>query len=375
MDTEFVISDEVLKRAGLPIVKIQTQDNAQILSKEDWISASMDIISDNSDWNMEGATLSIRGRGNSSWNRLKRPYAIKLDVKTSVCGMPAQKRWVLLANFLENSFMKNEMAFYLSRQLDMEYTVRGQYVNLVLNGNYVGLYWLGEQIRTDKNRVNIDDEKDFLIEMDQNYDEVWKCRTDLMDMPIQVKNDDKMTDERLTYIKGKFDALEAILCDPDFDKNTTFTDVLDVDSFAKYYLVNQIMLNGEISHPKSFYLVFDGTTEILKAGPVWDFDWSCFTNETYLDDGWEYFDKLYLNPIFRAKVKELLDNKDLSTDGVSRKIRELYNQIKVSAEMDRLRWGYHPNSKEPDFDTYDEYVEQLEDCINTRLAAIKAMPW
>lgn len=163
--------------------------------------------------------------------------------------MPAQKRWVLLANFLENSFMKNEMAFYLSRQLDMEYTVRGQYVNLILNGNYVGLYWLGEQIRTDKNCVNIDDEKDFLIEMDQNYDEVWKCRTDLMDMPIQVKNDDKMTDERLTYIKGKFDALEAILCDPDFDKNTTFTDVLDVDSFAKYYLVNQIMFNGEISHP------------------------------------------------------------------------------------------------------------------------------
>lgn len=77
----------------------------------------------------------------------------------------------------------------------------------------------------------------------------------------------------------------------------------------------------------------------------------------------------------KSVLDSMLDNKDLSTDGVSRKIRELYNQIKISAEMDRLRWGYHPNSKEPDFDTYDEYVEQLEDCINTRLAAIKAMPW
>lgn len=376
MDYRFEVPDETLKKAGLPIVKIRTEDRCSIVSKEDWIPATMDLICDtHSNWEFENVCLSIRGRGNSSWYCLKKPFALKFDSKTSVCGMPSQKRWVLLANYLDNSFMKNEMAFYLSRQLGMEYTVRGQFVNLVLNGNYVGMYWLGEQIRTDKNRVNIDDNKDYLIEMDQYFDETWKFRTDLMQMPAQVKNDDKMTQDRLTYLKERLDAIEAVICNPNFPGNNTFTDMIDIDSFAKFFLVNQIMYNLEISNPKSFFLVFDGTSEILKAGPVWDFDWSSFSTDTIIDDGWEYFDKLNLNPIFRAKVKELLDSGKLTTEGVSGQIRKLYSQINIAAQMDRARWGEHPNSKEPDFRTYDEYVKYLELCINTRLAAMKTMSW
>ena len=65
------------------------------------------------------------------------------------------------------------MAFFISRKIGMDYTVRGEYVNLILNGNYVGMYWLGEAIKVDKNRVNINEETDYLLEMDISYDETY----------------------------------------------------------------------------------------------------------------------------------------------------------------------------------------------------------
>lgn len=97
--------------------------------------------------------------------------------------MPKHKRWVLIANYLDNSFMRNSLAFYISEQLEMDYTVHGEFVDLVLNGSYQGLYWLGESIKVNKNRVNItdgtdklseDEDYDYLLELDVYYDETWQ---------------------------------------------------------------------------------------------------------------------------------------------------------------------------------------------------------
>ena len=71
---------------------------------------------------------------------------------------------MLIANYLDMSFMKNEMAFFLSEELGMDWTIHGQYINLIKNGEYLGLYWLGEQIKVDKNRVNIEEDDDYLID-------------------------------------------------------------------------------------------------------------------------------------------------------------------------------------------------------------------
>ena len=173
MYEEYKVDEVVLKSANLPIVYVQTENNVKILDKDNWINATF-TITNKDEWNMDETEITIKGRGNSTWSQPKRPYAIKFSKKQSVCGMPKGKRWVLIANYLDNSFMKNYMAFYMARKIGMDYTVRGEFVNLVLNGNYVGLYWLGEAIKVDKNRVNIDEENEYLIEMDISYDETWK---------------------------------------------------------------------------------------------------------------------------------------------------------------------------------------------------------
>lgn len=75
---------------------------------------------------------------------IKKAICNKTFFLKNILGMPEHTRWVLIANYWDNSFIKNAIAFYISRQIGMDYTIRGEYVNFVLNGNYVGLYWLGE---------------------------------------------------------------------------------------------------------------------------------------------------------------------------------------------------------------------------------------
>ena len=158
--------------------------------------------------------------------------------------MPKHKRWVLIANYLDNSFMKNTTAFCLSKMLGMDYTVRGEYVNLVLNGNYVGFYWLGEAIKTDENRVNIDEENDFLVEMDVYYDETRKFKSKKKNLPYMIKNDDFMKEEKLSTLKDRISEMKYILYFENFpykdenilEINFTYSDYTDLTSFAQFYL-------------------------------------------------------------------------------------------------------------------------------------------
>ena len=170
MYRDYVVSAETLAATGLPTVSVQTKHDEWIVSEVSWISATMTIANAaTASWNCAPVAMEIRGRGNSTWGGYKRPYALRLSAEQSLCGMPAHCRWVLIANYYDNSFIKNELAYYLSRQLGMDYTVRGEFVNLVLNGNYVGLYWLGEAILVAENRVAINDESDYLLEIDSYF--------------------------------------------------------------------------------------------------------------------------------------------------------------------------------------------------------------
>ena len=94
--------------------------------------------------------------------------------------MPAQKNWILLANFDDKTMLRDDVAFELSRRVGMAYTPRSQFVETFLNGEYEGTYQLTESIEIDKNRVNINslDDDDvtapnitggYLMEVDYNH--------------------------------------------------------------------------------------------------------------------------------------------------------------------------------------------------------------
>lgn len=389
----------------IPTLYINTPDGIEITSKEEWITdASMSIAgADNESWNFGEIETSIKGRGNSSWKRPKKPYALKLKKSREIMGMPKHKRWVLLANYWDSSFMRNELAFYFSELFELDWTPHGEFVNLVLNGKYNGLYWLGEAIKADKNRVNIndgnpemtdDEDKDYLIEIDTYFDETLKFKSEIREFPYMVKNDDYMVDEndeittggeaRLERLQSKINDLEELLY-PDFtgvlDTNNcsapdeSYSDIIDIDSWVKFWLVIEIMDNWDSGHPRSDFFTFDSTNNILKAGPVWDFDLagsnrsaSCRLNEAL------YYNALFKSPKFIARTKELWNEYSGRID-IEPIIEMIQSRIALSAKYDAMLWTgrhdyintslYNNNVK-----VFDEYVEYLKESINKKITVV-----
>src|SRR5690606_4215333 len=100
----------------------------------------------------------VKGRGNSTWGMPKKPYRIKLDEKAPLLEMPTDKSWTLLANYGDQSLLRNDVAFEVSRRLELEYTPRQRFVELFLNGEYMGNYTLTEHVKESEDRIPIDED-------------------------------------------------------------------------------------------------------------------------------------------------------------------------------------------------------------------------
>ena len=285
----------IARNTGLPIVHIDTPNKKKIDSKEYWMEgAAVRIEYPNGRVDYEGTT-SIRGRGNSTWLWYpKKPYALKLDEKGSLLGMPAHKRWVLLANWKDRTLMRNDAAFWLSRQTGLSYTVRGHHVELVLNGTHVGNYYLCEQIKIGKHRVNVEkmdsQESDptritggYLLEIDTYLDEKYQFKSPRFNLPWMVKEpeDDELSAAAFNYIKSWILELESLLKDTQRVRNHEYEAYLDVDSAIDYMLVEELTTNHDFYNewpwpgPHSAYLYKDRDGKLFH-GPVWDFDYHVF---------------------------------------------------------------------------------------------------
>ncbi len=142
----------------LPVVYLNT--DTEITSKTEYIDGTC-TIQGNAEYTSEtqlySGAMQIRGRGNYTWVHDKKPYKIKLDTKTDVLGMGTSKHWVLLAEYMDPTHLRNEIMPELSRMVDMEYTADSKAVAVVLNGEYNGVYHLSENVRIADDRVNIYD--------------------------------------------------------------------------------------------------------------------------------------------------------------------------------------------------------------------------
>ena len=147
----------------LPVVYINTNDGQDVTSKEEYVKGTCSIQG-NSEFTNETqlytGDIKIRGRGNYTWEHPKKPYKIKLDTKTDLFGMGANKHWVLIAEYVDPTHVRNGVMPQISETLGMEYTATNQPVVVMLNGEYHGLYHLSENVRIGKERVNIFDWED-----------------------------------------------------------------------------------------------------------------------------------------------------------------------------------------------------------------------
>ena len=249
---------------------------------------------------------------------VKKPYTFKLSSRRQVLDMAKHKRRVLLANCFYRSLIRNAVVFELGRETTLEWTPHGEFVDLVLNGVLLGNYYLCEQIKVDKNRVNITEMSSsdvdsesvtggYLLEYDVNYDEVNKFKTALKNYPVNIKEPDEdiLVDEQATYIENYINEMEALLAGetPDALMGKAWRDYLDDTTFADFWLVNTIAGSNELDFPKSCYFNKERGGR-LKAGPFWDFDYETFRpNYTLVRKDVLYYPDLFKDSEFTALVK------------------------------------------------------------------------
>ena len=242
---------------------------------------------------LAASSCEIRGRGNTTWGWPKKPYLIKLDEKQHVFGMHKHKRWVLLANFMDRTLMRNLVSMKVASMTKLAWTPGCVPVELVLNGQHLGSYLLIEQVRVDNHRVNItemtkDDNSGnavtggYLLELDFHFDNAnqwvdphgsnnqWSGG-----IPFSVKypDSDDLTSQQLKYIKQYvYDAAEALYGKDFKDPVKGWRAYIDEDSFIDYWIVFEVMGNHELGNPGSVFMHKDRGGKLV-AGPCWDFDW------------------------------------------------------------------------------------------------------
>lgn len=371
----------IARNTGLPVVRIQTPGGKNIAVGE---NGNRDYYKDN--W-MEGATMrielpdgtvdyegqmGIRGRGNSTWNYPKKPYALKLDSKAEILGMPKHKRWILLANWKDRTILRNDAAFWLSRTIGLPYTVRGQFVELVMNGTHAGNYYLCEQIKIDKNRVNIDKDGGFLLEVDSYYDEPNKFRyTQLLNLPWMVKEPDG-GELNLDYYKELQDFifnLETLMKSESRVRNHEYADYLDVQTAIDFLIMQELTGNHDFYNtwpsagPHSLYM-YKPAGGKLYSGPAWDFDFHVFLPERA--NFWcgatqtMFYPYLLKDPDFKAALVARWNEKKDELKKLPEYIDSMADSIRLSESFNSTLWPISNRENGDEEMTFQQSVERIK---------------
>ncbi len=266
----------------LPIVYINTQNNMPILTRTKYVSGTYYIVDkQNPDFNVGSAAsphaLEIRGRGHSSWRSVKKPYKIKLGEKTPLLGMNKHKHWALL-KFYEPTIA----GMQLGRIMDLGWTPSTRPVEVVLNGDYLGLYLLTETNRISNNRLDIYEQPNWnedantipygwLVEVD-NYvenNQISIKENNSWNLRITYHSPDSLSSAQRQWLLSEFKEINTAIYDED-KPNSTWEQMIDVNAMARYFIIQEVLDNSDGFHG-SFYLHKDRSSEARwVAGPLWD---------------------------------------------------------------------------------------------------------
>ncbi|HEY0030596.1 MAG TPA: CotH kinase family protein [Bacteroidia bacterium] len=316
----------VFTSSNLPIVLINTF--SQTIVDEPKINAGMKIIYNGPGMinyvtdapNAYNNNIGIEIRGAFSSTLPQKPYAIEtrnnlmLENDTSILGMPAEHDWFLLATYNDKVYVRNTLANKLFDEMS-HYATRSRHCEVLINGQYQGIYYLCESPKRDKNRINVSkmDSLDntgipltggYIIKNDYwDASNSWLLGYNPIDHPtFQVHlvydypKPDKITPQQKTYIQTFINSMESALYSPSFaDTAIGYRAYLSTTSFIDYFIVNELSRNTD-GFKKSWYMHKnrDDKGGKLKAGPVWDFDWAwtnipgCSIFSAADGSGWAY---------------------------------------------------------------------------------------
>lgn len=295
--------------SNMPIVVINT--NGQTIQQTGKITADMGIIYNGpgirnnltDPYNNYSGKVGIEIRGNYSASLPQKPYEFETrdlsgaNLDTALLGMPSENDWTLIAMYNDKSFMRNTLSYDLFDRMG-HWGPRSKLCEVVLNGDYQGVYALTEKIKRDPNRVDIakldptevtwpDISGGYILKTDyHNPSNSWQSSFSPIDHPgipvylvyVYPKPDEIVQAQRLHIQNFIFNYETALYGTAFADTSIGYRKYLSVRSFYDYFIINELSRNVDGFKKSAYYYKEkdkpDGTLGKLKAGPVWDFDWA-----------------------------------------------------------------------------------------------------
>lgn len=374
-------------------------------------------------------SIKIRGRGNYSWNNWdKKSITVDISNKVSLLGEAAGDNYALIANASDATLIRNEIARRMEEAIDLDYAMTGKFLDLYIDGDYMGVYYLCPTVSVSADRVNIANleeemdrvyyksdytrfevyetpdmkgwnlpeeiedytggyilEREFLERYELEYADMGSgIQTDLGECFV-VKSPKYCSKQQINYLYNFLNETETAI--NSFDKinhqtNKRIDDYIDIESFAKWYLINEITKNYDAGISSTYiYKDSDNSDGRLKMATGWDYDMSM---GNYLDwmiynsqdangitrlratsESCNWFSRLYEYDEFYNIVAELYNEKmiDCLNELIDKKIDNYKQLLKSSSNMDAIRWNdMYINEKYvvgSDL-AYDELKEYLE---------------
>ncbi len=300
------------------------------------------------------------------------------DLNVSLLGMPEESDWVFMAPFNDKSLIRDAFTQELARRI-MLWASKMRFVELVLDGEYQGIYIVAEKIKRDNNRVNIsklepediagdDLTGGYIVKLDKSSGGPSEGWTSPYDFPhntyyqIEYPKLEDITPEQKDYIRNWMTDFELSMIDENYDEpGQGFSQYLDLETFVDFVIINEITKNVD-GYRLSTYLYKDKDSEspLLHAGPVWDFNialgnadycggnnywgWAMDFNDQCPNDGWIipfWWNRLWDAPAFREKVQarwfELRANK-FSDEAIAGILDSLHSTVEEAADRNFERW-------------------------------------
>ena len=410
------VTAQTFTDSNLPIVVIETDGGANI-PDEPKVPGTMKII-----WHQDGSRnymsdiddpellnydgrIGIEMRGSTSQTMLnKKPYALETrenddltNRNVSILGMPAENDWVLNSLAFDQTGMRDVLAYELSNRLG-QYASRSVYCEVVINGDYKGLYAFMEKIKPDKNRVNIE-------EMDQtcnSYPEVtggyitkadkttgndpvawtmqgygggwwgWGNNTDFIHHYPKPAD---ITNAQNNYIHGVFTSLASVANQHNTSIVSGIPSVIDIPSFVDFMMIAEYASNVDVYSLSTFF--HKDRMGKLRAGPVWDynlaFGYDAFGNRSKYDvwqfnnqdnNGPKFWKDLFDTDLFRCYMAkrwfELTEpGQPLNYVFVCNRIDEIDALIAEAIPRDNQRWNQ--------MSQHAQYVNNMKNWIQQRI--------
>jgi CotH kinase protein len=264
----------VINFTGLPVIMITTTGSEPITSENDYIDGNISIDGAGIYPDFNGA-MTIKGHGNSTWAYPKKPYHVKFSSKTAVFNYQANKDYILLANYLDVTMLRNEVSLYMGQLSDLAWTPHSNFAELFLNNVYEGTYEVTEEVDQSSTKVNITN-NGYLVVIEPLSDvdsgDVY-FNTATTGLLFDIKNPNvSPKDAQYNFIQNYLNQTESALFGPDFTDTTVgYRHYIDVPSFVDWYLINEITKNNDAAFYASCYMNMAPGAK-LSMGPIWDFD-------------------------------------------------------------------------------------------------------